>query len=161
MKTITYMIVVLALSLSNCSSQKKIVAQAPFEMGPATCEAWVGGRAETGSGMLLEIPVLNENVDELELQQAFFRGKIADVKMEKADTGWFAKANFKNQSMDKPDMVMHEDSKQEVGNQPPVAKQKFPFELENNQCVISFLDGDTVKYYKVENIKEKKPKMFK
>ena len=161
MKAITYMIVVLSFSLSACSSQHKMVAQAPFEMGEATCQAWAGGRAESGSGMLLEIPVLSENLDKMKLQQAFFRGKIADIEMEKADKGWIAKANFKNRNMEKTDLVMHADPKQEVGNQPPKPKEKFPFELENDQCVLSFLDGETIKYYKVENIKEKKSKMFK
>lgn len=161
MKAITYMIVVLTLSLSGCSSQKKMVARPPLEMGQATCQAWAGGRAESGSGMLLEIPVVGENPDGMNLQQAFFRGKIADVKMENTENGWVAKANFRNQATGKPDMIMHADSTKEVGNQPPMAKEKFPFELEADQCVLSFLDGDTVKYYKVENIKEKKPKMFK
>ena len=161
MKAITYMILVLALSLSSCSSQKKLVAEVPFEMGQATCQAWAGGRAETGSGLLLEIPILSENLDEMKLQQAFFRGKIADVAMENTEKGWMAKANFKNQNAGKPDMVMHSDSKREVGNQPPELKEKFPFDLGPDQCVLSFLDGDIVKYYKVENIKEKKPKMFK
>ena len=81
--------------------------------------------------------------------------------MENTETGWIATANFKNQNREKPDMVMHADSKKEVGNKPPMTKEKFPFELEADQCVLSFLDGDTVKYYKVKNIKEKKPKMFK
>ncbi|MEM8927365.1 MAG: hypothetical protein AAGC45_04125 [Bacteroidota bacterium] len=161
MKAITYMIAVLTLSLSSCSSQKKMVAQPPFEMGEVTCQAWAGGRAESGSGLLLEIPVLSENLDGMKLQQAFFRGKITDIRMENTGNGWVAKANFKQQNTQKPDMVMHSDSKQEVGNQPPMTKEKFPFELEANECVLSFLDGDTVNYYKVENIKEKKPKMLK
>lgn len=161
MKAITYMILALALSLSSCSSQQKLVAEAPFEMGQATCQAWAGGRAESGTGLFLEIPILSEDLDEMKLQQAFFRGKIADLTMENTEKGWMAKANFKNQNAEKPDMVMHSDSKKEVGNQPPQLKEKFPFELDSDQCVLSFLDGDTVKYYKVENIKEKKPKMFK
>lgn len=161
MKVITYMMVVLAFSLSSCSSQKKMGTQPPFEMGEATCQAWSGGRAESGSGMLLEIPVLNENRGEMKLQQAFFRGKIADLSFENTDKGLIAKANFKNQNMEKPDIIMHRDSRLEVGNRPPKPKQEFPFELEDDQCVLSFLDGDTLKYFKVENIKEKKPIMFK
>lgn len=161
MKSLAAVVVILTLSFSGCSSQKKMAVQPPFEMGEATCQAWSGGRAEAGSGMLLEIPVLSENLDEIKLQQAFFRGKIADVTLENTDKGWVAKANFKNQNLEKPDMVMHADSKQEVGNQPPIVQEKFPFDLEDDQCVLSFLDGDTVKYYKVESVKEKKAKIFK
>lgn len=161
MKVFTYMILILALSLSSCSSQKKMVAQAPIEMGSATCQSWAGGRAESGSGMLLQIPVLNDNLDGKTLQQAFFRGKVADITMENTENGWLAMANFKNQTMEKPDIIMHADSKKEVGNQPPQVKEKFPFELEKDECVISFIDGDTLKYFKVSNIKDKAPKMFK
>lgn len=161
MKTITYMFLVLTLALSSCSSQKNMVAEAPFEMGAATCQAWAGGRAEAGSGLLLEIPVINGNVEEVKLQQAFFRGKIADVEMESTENGWVAKANFRNQNAGKPDMKMDADSKQEIGNQPPKLQEKFPFELGDNECVLSFMDGDTVKYFKVEGIKEKNPKMYK
>ena len=161
MKAITYMILVLTLSLSGCSSQKNMVAEAPFEMGGATCQAWTGGRAEAGSGLLLEIPILSESVDDIKLQQAFFRGKIADLEMEGTDNGWVAKANFRNQNPGKPDMTMDADSQKEVGNQPPKLGEKFPFELGDDQCVLSFMDGDAVKYFKVEGIKEKKAKMYK
>lgn len=161
MKTITYMIIVLALSFSGCSSQKKMVTEPPFTLGEATCERWVGGRAETGSGMLLEIPILSENLDAMKLQQAYFRGMIADITMENGDKGWVAKANFRKQNAEKPDMVMHSDGKQEVGNQPPKLQDKFPFELENNECVISFLVGESLKFYKVEGIKELQQKIYR
>ncbi|MGD1945971.1 MAG: hypothetical protein ACFB0A_06865 [Croceivirga sp.] len=161
MKVLAGMIVIFWFSLSSCSSQKAMVDQTLFEIGNASCQAWLGGRAESGSGMLLEIPILGENLDQINWQQAFFRGKVADIDMESTANGGIVKANFKNQGMKKPDMVMHSDSKQEVGNQPPKLKEKFPFELEKNQGVLSFLEDGTLKYYKVENIKEKKTKMFR
>lgn len=160
MKTFTCVMVVLTLSFSGCSSQKKMVEQPPFELGDATCQSWTGGRAESGSGMLLEIPLIGEMSEDIMLKQAYFRGKITDVKMENTENGWVAKANFRNQSREKPDMVMHADSRKEVGNRPPAIKEKFPFELEEDQCVVSFMDGETVKYFKIEGVKEKKPKIY-
>lgn len=161
MKALTYMLVVLTLSFSGCSSQQKMMDTPPLELGNATCQSWTGGRPEAGSGLLLEIPLLDENLGDVRLQKAYFRDKITDVKIENTDKGWVAKANFRNQSLEKPDMVMHADSKMEVGNRPPRPKEKFPFELEEDQCVLSFLDGEAIKYFKVENIKEKRPKMLK
>lgn len=161
MKTITYIVLVLGFSLSGCSSQKKMVENPPFELGNATCQEWKGGRAESGSGLLLEVPLHNENLDQIKLQQAFFRGKIADVTTESGDKGWVAKANFRNPGMKKPDMVMDADAKKEVGNQPPSGKEKFPFELGANECVISYMDGETIKYFKIEGIKEKAPLLYK
>ncbi|MDT0538759.1 MULTISPECIES: hypothetical protein [Croceitalea] len=161
MKVFTYSILALVFSLSACSSQKKLVENPPFELGQATCQTWQGGRAETGSGINLEIPLLSDNMDEMKMQQAYFRGMIADVSLVSSEGKWMAKASFKNESSEKMDMVMHADSKQEVGNQPPTKKEKFPFELGTDQCVVSYMDGEKIKYYKIEGIKEQKPLIYK
>ena len=78
------------------------------------------------------------------LQQAFFRGRVADIKVEEKDGEWMAIANFINQREEKPDMVMHADPKKEVGNRPPKLEEKFPFELGPDECVVSYMeDGKT------------------
>jgi hypothetical protein len=161
MRILLITVFAMVFSLSGCSSQKKLAKTAPFEMGQVTCQSWTGGRAESGSGIKLEIPVLSENMDTMKMQQAFFRGKVADISMSTLEGKWMASANFMNKSTEKPDMVMHSDSKQEVGNQPPTLQEKFPFEIGDNECVISYMDGDKVKYYKIEGVKEKKPLIYK
>ncbi|MDT0606201.1 hypothetical protein [Croceitalea rosinachiae] len=160
MKIFNYTILALAFSLSACSSQKKLV-ETPFEMGQATCQSWAGGRPEAGSGINLEIPLLSEKIGEMKMQRAFFRGMVADVTLDSNEGKQVAKASFKKQASGKMDMVMHADSKEEVGNQPPKKEEKFPFELGNDQCVVSYLDGDTIKYFMIEGIKEKKPLIYK
>jgi len=159
MKVFTYIILAMSFSFTGCTSQKKLVKNAPFEMGEATCQRWTGGRAESGSGMLLQIPIMKDSIDKMQLQQAFFRGKVADVKVKSKDDKWFAEANFKN-ATEKPDIVMHSDSKKEVGNQPPKLNEKIPFELKEDECVLSYLDGEEVKYFKVIDIKQKKPLIY-
>ena len=161
MKIFTYTILAMVFSLSGCSSQKKLVKNAPFEMGQGTCQSWTGGRPETGSGMKLEIPVLSESMSSIKMQQAFFRGKVADISMNTMDGKLIATANFMNANSAKPDIVMHADAKKEVGNQPPKLQEKLPFEIGENECVISYIDGDKVKYYKIEGVKEKKPLIYK
>jgi len=161
MKLITFAVVVLALSMSNCTSQQKLVDNPPFTLGEASCQAWKGGRAETGSGMLLEINITDQNKTDLKMQEAFFRGKKAPISMSSKEGVWLATANFVNASETKKDMVMHADGTQEVGNQPPILKEKIPFELEPTECVVSYVDGDTVKYFKVTGIKEKKTQYYK
>ncbi|WP_394974374.1 hypothetical protein [uncultured Croceitalea sp.] len=161
MKILIGTILVMTFSLSGCSSQKKLVENPPFEMGQATCQSWVGGRPESGSGIKLEIPILLENTDNMKMQQAYFRGKMANIKVRSKDGKLVATANFLNKSLEKPDIIMHEDAKQEVGNQPPKLEEKFPFEISQDECVVSYLDGDKVKYFKIENIKEKKPLIYK
>jgi hypothetical protein len=115
MRILLITVFAMVFSLSGCSSQKKLAKTAPFEMGQVTCQSWTGGRAESGSGIKLEIPVLSENMDNMKMQQAFFRGKVADISMNTIE----------------------------------------------GKCVISYMDGDKVKYYKIEGVKEKKPLIYK
>ncbi|UJH69008.1 hypothetical protein [Allomuricauda sp. SCSIO 65647] len=157
MRLFTYMIVVMLFSMSGCSSQKKLVDDPPFETGDATCQRWVGGRAESGSGMLLSIPITGKLSENAEIQKAYFRGKVADVNMKEKDGQWLAIANFIDQKGDKPDMIMHSDPKKEVGNQPPKLQEKFPFELEADECVMGYEEDGKMNYFKVAGIKEKKP----
>lgn len=161
MKILIGTILVMTFSLSGCSSQKKLVENPPFEMGQATCQSWTGGTAQSGSGIKLELPVSNLPSEGTMMQQAYFRGKVADIKLEDREDGKVATANFINRNAEKPDIVMHSDSREEVGNQPPKLKDKFPFELSIDQCVVSYLDGDKVKYFKIEGVKEKKPLIYR
>lgn len=160
MKAFTSIMLAMAFSLSGCSSQKKLVEDPPFEVGDASCQAWVGGRAESGSGTKLEIPISGGLSADMAMQQAFFRGKIAKIKVETKEGMTLATANFMNSNEDKPDMVMHADSTKEVGNQPPKLNKEFPFELQADECVISYIDGDKVRYTKINDIKEKKPLVY-
>lgn len=154
---IPYIVLALGFSFSGCTSQKKLSDKAPFEMGPATCQLGTGNGAEAGSGLSLEIPILSEDLNGAQLKQAYFRGKIADVNLESLETGWVAKANFREQNMEKPDIIMHADPKKEIGNRPPQPKREFPFVLEADQCVLSYMEGETLKYVKIEGIAEKNP----
>ena len=137
-----------------------MMSQAPLELGKATCQKWMGGRAESGSGMMLEIPLAAQMPNGLQLRQAFFREKMADVRIQTQNGQQVLKANFKNVVAEKPDIIMHADPKEEVGNQPPTPKVKFPFELNEDECIISYMDGDTVKYFKVQGVQEKKARMY-
>jgi len=50
---------------------------------------------------------------------------------------------------------MSNDPNAEFGNEMPEISQKIPFVLKDNECVISYKDGKTTKYFKVDNITEK------
>lgn len=159
MRVFTYTILAMIFTLSGCSSQKKLVKNHPFELGEATCQTWVGGRPESGSGINFEVPVLANS--DLKMQQAYFRGKVADINMKTVDGKLMAKASFMNTNLDKPDIIMHSDATKEVGNQAPKLQEKSPFEIEADECVISYLDGDKVKYFKIEGVKEKQALIYK
>ena len=76
MRMYPYILFAMVFSLLGCSSQKKFEAKPPFTLGAASCQAWKGGRAESGSGMLLTIPVSGENMEQVQLKRAYFREKL-------------------------------------------------------------------------------------
>lgn len=130
-------------------------------MGETTFQTWVGGRPESGSGINLEISLLPTNNTEIKMQKAYFRDNVAPIKLNTVNGKLIAKAVFVKTNLEKPDIISHSDSSKEVGNQPPKLKEKSPFKIAANECVISYLDGEKTKYFKIESIKEKEPLLYK
>ena len=161
MKNFSYIILALIFSLWGCSSQKNLVEKSPFPIGDVTYQSWVGGRAESGSGTKLEIPILVSNIDKIKIENAFFRGKVATVRMESRGDSWTAVANYTTKSVSKPDIIAHGDATKEVGNRPSALQKKFPFEIAKNECGISYKEGNKIKFYKITDIKEKKAIIYK
>jgi len=161
MRILLLSILAITFSLSGCSSQKSLVEKPFFEIGDATYQSWSGGRPESGSGIKLEIPIIADNMANVKIQQAFFRGKIATIRMESRGSNWMAVAKYTTKSPLKPDIVADRDVRKEVGNTPPVLQEKFPFEVLENECGISYKDGNKIKYYKITGIKEKKAAIYK
>ncbi len=149
------------MGLSGCASQKKLETSTPFTIGPAICQEWVAGKEESGSGEVIKITINEMAAEKVELQNIYFRGSMAKVIMEMEDKGMTASARFEKH---KPDMIMHADSTKEVGNQPPKLKSKdgkeFPFELQRDEAVLSYLEDDKVKYVKITGIVDKPARIY-
>ncbi len=160
MKSIAYIVSLVLFSLTGCKSQQDLVTNPPFTTGAVTCQSWVGGRAESGSGIKLFIPLDAIKPGQVEFQKAYFRGKSSNIKLQEENNTTIAVANFVTTQMAKPDIVMHADPKKEVGNTPPTPKEKLPFEIGENECVLSYLDNGKLKYVKLEGIKEEKKKLY-
>jgi hypothetical protein len=53
------------------------------------------------------------------------------------------------------DMIIHKDPKKEYGNKTPTKADDFLFKLKENECVISYLQDQKEKFYKLLLTKEK------
>ena len=164
MKNSIYGVIILVLGFTSCASQKKLVTEPPFVLGTATVQEWLGGKEESGSGQIVKIEVAQMNGEGIVLQNLYFRGKMVPVRMELEEGVTFAMCELKKLAANKPDIKMHAESKKEVGNQPPKLSKKgkevFPFELKANEAVLSYLEDDKVKYYKLTGIKEKNARIY-
>ncbi|MGB5820128.1 MAG: hypothetical protein WBG90_11650 [Saonia sp.] len=159
MKHWSYIVLVLSMGFSSCSSQKILETKTPFIIGSASCQEWIGGREESGSGLTLKVPVSNSIDNTIIFRNVYFRGKMTEVYRNTVDGELFVMGKFVSEKIDKPDIVMHADSTQEVGNQPPKLNKKntmeSPFELKNDEAVLSYIENGTEKYVKISGIQER------
>ena len=161
MKNSIYTFIVILGMLTSCSSQKSLQGSAPFEIGSGYCQESYGGRAASGSEMLVKIPVAN--LDGYRVNSIFFRGQQAYVKVLDEDGQKYIVANLKAKKAKAPkDMIAHADPKQEVGNTPNTKSSvvDFPFELNYDEAVLSYYKGDVINYVKVTGIKHKQAIMY-
>lgn len=156
MKHMMSAILIFTLGLSGCSSQKKLTEKAPFTVKDAVCQTWVGGREESGTGMEVTLSLEGLPKTDVNLNQLFFRGRVGDISLSRTETGTLATCTFVEM---KKDISMHSDPMQEVGNQPPrmksAAEKEFPFELGQDEAVISYEEGDHMRYFKITGVVEK------
>lgn len=147
---------IFTLGLFGCSSQKKLTKEAPFQVVEAVCQTWVGGREEAGKGTEVTLNLKGISEAKVNLHQLYFRGRVADVALTKTDAGMLAVCSFTDQEKD---ITMHSDPMKEVGNQPPrmisEEEKNFPFKLNADEAVISYLEGDHMRYYKITGVIEK------
>jgi len=131
-----YSLSILLVSLTSCSSQKKLVADAPFSINAPSCQKWVGGIAESGSGMTLTLPVEMDSDTDLTFSEVFFRGQVAKASFEKTNDKTIATCKYAKAGTNKIEM---------------------PFELKPDEAVIGYAENGSkaVKYIKITGIKEK------
>lgn len=140
-------------SFSQCSSAKKLQSKAPLEFSDVYCQAWTGGIQEAGSGITIFIPVKNAEKVTIVLDSVYFRGKA--VKLEQKE--FQGTLTYIGRFISKPirnGIVLSSDPKEEYKNTVTLP-QKMPFELKDNECVVSYNSDSTTNYFKIENVIEK------
>ena len=139
------------LGFSQCSSTKELQSEAPIAIGKVFYQKWIAGIEGGGSGLNIFIPV---NDTSIALDSVFFRGKAAKLETKSQDQSLYI-GRFISQFNKRRDLIMSSDSIAEYGNKLPIVEQKIPFELQSNECVVSYIDGLKTKYFKINNVVEK------
>lgn len=139
--------------LSDCSSAQKLQTKTSMEIGEVYFQKWNAGVKEGGSGIDLYIPVLAELPANIHLDSVYFRGSATKLQKLKDGNNVFV-GRFKSDFIQKPDVVMSSDSKEEYGNKAPNINKKIPFDLKDSECVLSYKEGKETKYFKIENVTE-------
>ena len=123
----------------------------PFEVGESYFQKWVAGTPEGGSGFHLAVFVRDIRQD-LTIEKLYFRKMVSDARQDQTDIDRY-KGYFKN--TEGRDVVMSSDATLEAQNTPPVP---FPFDLEDDQAVLSYqLAGET--YFVLLESLEERPEL--
>ena len=151
----TLVIVILTIGFFQCKSLS-FDQNPPFTVNSATYIYNVGGMPGSSSATIHINYSATKNIT---FERIYFQGREAKVQLENIKNKTFLKGFFNTSTIQsKEDLILHKDGKKEVGNSLP--KKKIPFELKDTEAVISYKEGDTVKYYKIENVKKGKTKFY-
>lgn len=152
----TYLFGIIVLfGFSNCANGKKIHEEPPVPLEQAYYTTWVGGVKGAGSGLNLFVPLGALNNSEVELDSVYFRGKRTKLKTKPQNPNLYI-GYFESKNPQKaPDFVMSSDPREEYGNKPPIILEKIPFELKEDEAVISYKKDGKTGYYKITGIQKK------
>lgn len=142
-------------SFIQCSTGQKLQEKAPFNTDEVYFQSWVAGVKGGGSGINLFILISYIKTD-IVLDSVYFREKAVKLEVE---NNLFV-GRFKTKANQQEDIILSSDPKDEYPNQLSVKENGFPFKLKENECVVSYIENKSTKYFKIENIKEKQAQDF-
>ena len=157
--TNTLLMVLVLTSFSQCSSAQKLQKEAPVKLGTVYYQHWVAGVQGGGSGFNLFIPTKGTSKESIQLDSVYFRGKVVKLEFKPNNPSLFI-GRFSLRANQKKDIIMSNKQHAEYSNEAPNIIAKIPFELKENECVVSYKEDKTTKYFKIENVVEKQPQYY-
>lgn len=139
---------VFMVSFSQCSSTKKLQTVAPVSVGEVYCQDWVAGIQGGGAGLNIFIPTTDKSVT---FEQVYFRGKVTTLEVRE---GLYI-GRFKSNVNLREEILLSDTNSKVKEKATKEVADKIPFTLENNQCVVSYKEGDKTKYFKIDNVTQK------
>ncbi|WP_179337554.1 hypothetical protein [Winogradskyella ludwigii] len=110
--------------------------QAPFNVNSVYFQEWYAGIKVGGTGINMFLPI-TDLADDIKIDRVYFRNLTAELSKQKGK--YFAR--LKNTS------PYYTFKKSE-------APADYPFKLKDNECVVSYIQNGTTKYYKIKVLNE-------
>lgn len=156
MKTIlTLFSSILIMALFTQCGSAQFDKNPPFTINKAYYQDWVGGRPGS-NGTIVTIEFSDIPTKDVTFDSIFLGRKIMKAEHTISDNKNMLSANFVVTSEADKNIIMHSDPSKEFGNQAPEKLEKTPFELSDNECVISYMVKDKKHYFKIENLLKEK-----
>ena len=143
-----------SLCFFQCATSSTFIKKPPFIVDSASYYKHTGGILESAN---TEVYIKYNFLDNsFNFEDLYFQEGRAKISIKKIEGDQYIYAKFNSTTNTNNDFILDRDPKKEYGNKPP--KQKIPFELKENEAVISYSKNGEIKYFKVENLKKRKTK---
>lgn len=144
------LIILLSIAFLGCGTSKiKAQSEHPFKVLEAT---YVNSVGEQPDLVVTTLKITTNNKD-IQLDSVYFRNHKAPLKLMDSTENTIFSGSFIT-STTLHDYILHSDPKQESGNKPPVTVSKLPFEIKDNEALVSYYYKDKINYYKILEVKE-------
>ncbi len=147
-------ILAIIFGFSQCGSLK-LEENPPFKITSAIHTNFSGGQQGV-SGM--NVKIMYTSNETIEFDSIYFSKRIAKLEVRNGNDIKMVIGHF-NTSTRNRDLVLDANPKKEINNKVPELKE-FPFELKDNEAIISYIISDKIKYFKIKSIKKGKPVFF-
>lgn len=145
-------LVVLVLGLGSCAGGRDqgsgFEQEPPFTLGAVYFQKWVAGVQNGGSGVNVYVEI-ESYLDDVMIEDIYFRNKKIKAQNSPQYRDLYV-GYFKSEK--RPDIIMHDDPVKETVNTPP---EKIPFNLNDDEAVLSYLHKGEMKFIKLVEIEEK------
>ena len=137
---------IIAFSFLQCKSSRFLKNDLPLKVGSVYYQDVISNNLNVKKGFKIYIPIIS-NSNHIILDSVYFRGKVSKLTMENES---LYSGFFKNST--KPDIVMSSNLLDEYGNTVPKIPQKQIFQLKEDECMVGYVQNDTLNWFKITNI---------
>ena len=148
-------IALLTFSFTNCGCAK-FDKNPPFTITEANYNNWIGGQPGVSGTKIMIGYTSTKNI---EFDSIFFINKATKVELYSNENKTFLIGHYSTSNTEKHNLVMDADTRKEINNKPP-HQEKIPFELKENEAVISYKEDGKTNYFKIENVKKTKSDFY-
>ncbi len=148
-------ILTLLFGFTQCTSTK-FIKNPSFKVTKAVYNNWSGGQPGVGG---IKLVMHLKNAKDIAFDSVYFQKKITKIEVTEKENAMHLIGHFTNSKSVKRDLILDADPTKELKNTPPLIT-KFPFDLKENEAVLTYKKGNKTVYFKLENIKKVQPKFF-
>ena len=140
------LLMIVLVSFSQCSSAQKLQKEAPTAFGEVYFQSWVAGVKGGGAGLNIFIET---QTDKIILDSVYFRGEVSKLEVKPANKLRYI-GRFISESNKKQNPLTEATNTEDLDT-----NLKMPFDLKDDECVVSYNLNGITKYFKLSNVREK------